>query len=250
MLSAHVIQHLEDKNLTCSYFFFTMDSKVESNLSHCLRSIAYQMALSNAHVRDELLAMIDAGSQLTKGDFRVIWRKVFVGGIFRTQLFEPYFWVLDGLDECEERHELMKKLGEVEDDYPLHVFLTSRPSAVSLHLSVLGGERMHIEQFSAQDSANDILALIEANLHHFSSENETARGELIQQIMTKSNGCFLWVKLIVDELSDVYASREINEILDGVPIGMDALYSRIVKKMESRQGDPYLDSLFGKAVNS
>lgn len=235
VLSAHVIKHLEDTNLTCSYFFFTRDSKVDSKLSHCLRSTAYQMALSNVYVRDALLAMIDAGSQLAKGDFRAIWRKVFVGVIFRTPLFQPYFWVLDGVDECEDRHELVKKLGEIEHDYPLRVFLTSRPSAVSLQFSGHEDVRMHVEQLSAQESANDIRALIEANMHHFPAENDIARGELIQRIMTKSNGCFLWVKLMVDELRDVYSPRDINKILDGVPTGMDALYSRIVKNMENAQ---------------
>lgn len=235
VLSAHVIKHLEDTKSTCSYFFFTRDSKVDSKLSQCLRSIAYQMALSNVYVRNALLAMIDGGSQLAKGDFRAIWRKVFVGGIFRARLFEPYFWVLDGLDECEDRHELVKKLGEVERDSLLRVFLTSRPSAVSLQFSGLEGVRVHVEQFSAQESANDIRALIEANMYYIPAENNTARQELIQQMMTKSNGCFLWVKLMMDELREVYAPGDINKILDGVPTGMDALYSRIVKNMESAQ---------------
>ncbi|KAK1974128.1 hypothetical protein LZ30DRAFT_560493, partial [Colletotrichum cereale] len=232
VMSAHVVSHLEEANLTCSYFFFAQDSKVDSKLNHCLRSIAYQMALSNVYVRDTLLAMIDEGSQLAKGDFRAIWRKVFMGGIFRATLFQPYFWVLDGLDECDDRYELMKKLGEIQHNYPLRIFITSRLSAVPAQNYDLGRLRMHAEQSSKEESAEDIRTMVEANMHQFPVKDDTSRQELIQQIIEKADGCFLWVKLVVDELRKAYSPRDIKRILDGVPAGMDALYSRILENME------------------
>ncbi|KAK1634966.1 hypothetical protein BDP81DRAFT_55296 [Colletotrichum phormii] len=235
VMSAHIKDHLEGANFSCSYFFFTHDSKVGSDLSYCLRSIAYQMASSNIYVRDTLLAMIEDGSQLAKSNFRAIWQKLFVGGIFRTPLFQPYFWVLDGLDECEERHELVKMLGEIPQEYPLRVFVTARPSAVLSQPPGAGSLRMHHEQLLKEESAKDIHTMIEANRHLFPEKDDSARRELIQQIIGKADGCFLWVKLVVDELRKAYSPKDIQRILDSVPVGMDALYSRILKSMEQVQ---------------
>lgn len=233
VMAAHVVDHLEEANLTCSYFFFTQESKVDSKLSYFLRSIAYQMALSNVYIRDALLAMIDDGPHLAKADFRAVWRKVFVGGIFRTRIFQPYFWVLDGMDECDDRHELIKKLGEIEHEYPLRIFVTSRPSALPPQHFGAESLRIHVEQVSQEQTAKGIRALIEANMHQFPAKDDAASPQLIQQIVEKADGCFLWVKLVLDELREVYSPRDIKRILDGVPPGMDALYSRIVKNLEN-----------------
>ena len=235
VLAAHVINHLEEANLTCSYFFFTRDSKSDSNLSNCLRSIAYQMALSNVYIRDHLLSMIDEGLQFAKDDYRAIWRKFFIGGIFRTELYQPYFWVLDGIDECEDRHELIRKLGEIEQTYPLRIFVTSRPFAVPAKIAGPEELTMHIETISDEDSIDGIKSLIEANMHQFPAKNDSARQHLIDQIIDKAAGCFLWVRLVVDELREVYSPKDVKRILDGIPAGMDALYSRILKNMEQAQ---------------
>ena len=231
-MSAHIINHLEESNRTCSYFFFAQDSKSDSNLSTCLLSIAYQMALSNVYVRDSLLAIIDDGFQLAKKDFRAIWRKLFMGGILQTTLYQPYFWVLDGLDECAERHELIEKLEEIDKDYPLRIFVTSRPSTVPPQRSELETFRMHVESVSEKDISHDIRLLVEANMHQFPARDDSARQALISEIVEKADGCFLWVKLVVDELRDVYSPKDVERILNSVPSGMNALYSRILDKME------------------
>lgn len=190
------------------------------------------MALSNVYVRESLLAIIDDGFQLVKKDFRAIWRKLFMGGILQTALYQPYFWVLDGLDECDDRHELITKLEEIEKDYPLRIFVTSRPSAVPPQRSEPGALNMHIETVSEEDSSQDIRLLVEANMHHFPAKDDSARQALISEIVEKADGCFLWVKLVVDELRDVYSPKDVERILDNVPSGMNALYLRILNKME------------------
>lgn len=90
-------------------------------------------------------------------------------------------------------------------------------------------------QLRKEDSAKDIRTMIEANMHLFPAKNASARQELIRQIIEKADGCFLWVKLVVDELREAYSPRDIERILDSVPVGMDALYSRILKNMEQAQ---------------
>ena len=46
----------------------------------------------------------------------------------------------------------------------------------------------------------------------------------IHSIMERADGCFLWVRLVIEELAPVHA----KEILQSVPAGMDKLYTTII----------------------
>jgi hypothetical protein len=57
VMAAHVIQDLQAINLGCSYFFFKHNDKTKTSLSGCLRSLAYQMALTDLRVLRRLLVL-------------------------------------------------------------------------------------------------------------------------------------------------------------------------------------------------
>lgn len=83
-LAGHVVNYLGDSR--CSYYFFKYKDYQRSSLSSFLRSIAYQMAKSSHSVREKLIEISVETSHLDKNDFRSLWRKLFVGGIFRASL--------------------------------------------------------------------------------------------------------------------------------------------------------------------
>lgn len=58
----------------------------KSSLNSLLLSIAFQMAQKSDLVRKILLELAQDDSFLDKNDFRGIWRRLFVGGIFRSEL--------------------------------------------------------------------------------------------------------------------------------------------------------------------
>jgi hypothetical protein len=82
VITAHVIGCLDDSN--CSYFFFKHGDQNKSSLSRALLSLAYQMAQKSHIIRKTLLELSNDDSFLDKDDSRGIWRRLFVGGIFRT----------------------------------------------------------------------------------------------------------------------------------------------------------------------
>jgi hypothetical protein len=81
VITAHVIDCL-DENST-SYYFFRHGDQNRSSLSSLLLSIAYQMAQKSSVVRGKLVELSEDDSLLDKDDFRGIWRRIFLGGIFR-----------------------------------------------------------------------------------------------------------------------------------------------------------------------
>lgn len=83
VLAAHVVSELQEFQAECAYYFFHTGTKAARSLAEFLRSIAYQMAVSNAAVRERLVKLCREGSPLDFDDDRMIWNKLFKRGIFQ-----------------------------------------------------------------------------------------------------------------------------------------------------------------------
>lgn len=85
-LAAHVVDGLVRFQLECSYYFFHIGNSSSRSLGNILRSIAYQMALSNTFVREKLVGLSEEGSTFDKDNAATIWTKVFKRGIFQVSI--------------------------------------------------------------------------------------------------------------------------------------------------------------------
>jgi WD40 repeat protein len=229
--AGHVIKHLEQCNRDCSYYFFKRGDIERSRISEMLRSLAYQMAFMNLRIQQELLSMQSEGESFDKDDERMIWRKIFLTRIFRTEVRKPHFWVVDALDECRDYSSLFQMLSKVEKKFPLRVFVTSRSSDSIERLFAQEKTPVYTERITTENSLNDIRLFLEANTHFLPADSEAACQELIDQILSKSNGCFLWAALVLKELETAHSDEQIREILKDVPTEMDELYDHILDGM-------------------
>ena len=229
-VAGHVIKYLESCGSDCSYYFFKQIQKGNSSVSNFLCSIAFQMASVNVKVRQALLDMQDNGDVISKNDERTVWRILFHTRILRIELHQPHYWVMDALDECHNQNSLFTMLSKIEKSYPLRIFMTSRPSPVIERL--FSQEKLSIlaERVTLVESLRDIKLYLEAHSDHLpvENENELACTELIETILEKSNGCFLWADLVLKELESTHSEEKIWEVLKEVPTGMDELYTRIL----------------------
>jgi hypothetical protein len=82
VITAHVIECLDENS--SSYYFFGHQDHNRPSLSALLLSIAYQMAQKSRVIREKLLELSQDDSLLDKDDYRGIWRRLFIGAIFRT----------------------------------------------------------------------------------------------------------------------------------------------------------------------
>lgn len=83
MLVAHIESQLEEFGLQHGVYYFNFGKKESRTLAGLLRSLAYQMARSNAAARETLVKLHDEGSPLDLDDARAIWSKIFRTGIFQ-----------------------------------------------------------------------------------------------------------------------------------------------------------------------
>ena len=235
-LSGHVVKYLEQNNSDCSYFFFKHGGAGRSTMAELLCSLAWQMASSNTEIRQKILSLHEEGVLLDKSDGRSVWRTIFVARIFRTELRQPHYWIIDGLDECANYGALFPLLGKVDKQFPLRIFVASRP-----HLSIersFSQEGIYNvqESVSRDNSLGDIKLFIDAHSHYLPVDTEADRKDLVELILWKSNGNFLWTKLVVKELEEALSQQRVNEILGSVPRGIDRLYSRILANLVASPG--------------
>ncbi|KAL8938934.1 MAG: hypothetical protein Q9216_003620, partial [Gyalolechia sp. 2 TL-2023] len=230
-IAAHVVRQLHGSNIGCSYFFFKHGDRTKSSVASMLRSMAYQMALTNPQVRTSILSLHKSGTTIDADDERTLWRSLLVSRIFRTDFHQPYFWIIDALDECTDFGCFLPMLAKIDKKIPLRVLVTSRPSSVIQTL--LSQEKLCTvgKEVNVEKSHEDIRIVLEANTRFLPIDNPAACQELITSILDKSNGCFLWASLVLKELETTHSEQQIQEVLDSVPSEMDSLYTRILDNM-------------------
>ncbi|RSL80059.1 hypothetical protein CEP51_006870 [Fusarium floridanum] len=226
--AAHVIKHLEGHNEDCSYYFFKNNSK--ATVTHLLRSLAFQMAWINYGVRQSFISMIEEGYAANTHDHTVIWNNIFLGRIFKCNFSKPQYWVIDALDECPNKSlvafiQMFAKLNVV----PLRVFATSRTNT---HLGrLLDREHLNFPELHTgqEGSLRDISNFVRSQPRLAQLGGE---GEIVSEIVKRSNGVFLWASLILDRLDDLYSVEDMLAELIKTPPEMNRLYARILGETE------------------
>ena len=235
VLAGNVIGELEDLNLDCSYYFFQHNDTAKSSLASSLKSIAFQMAIMDIRVRQMLLKLREDDVQIDKTDERTIWRKLFVNGVFQVEAsVRPHYWIIDALDECSNHAVLFPMPAKVETPFPLRVLITSRHSSDFVkHFAILGNSVIG-QQMSTDDTLQDIRLYVHEKVESLPLDGKAFRRRVVDTVVKKSSGCFLWVALVLEELGKVYTEADIEQVLEEVPPDMDALYKRALDVMSSK----------------
>ena len=233
VLSSHVIECIEGHNLDCSYFFFKNGVAKKSTLSDLLRSLAYQMAIGNADIRRQLLLIEADGVNYDKNDERAVWRKLFINGIFLVKPFAPHYWVIDALDECSKIQGLFSMLSKIEEDFPLRIFISSRKLHDIERGMVELGDKVFHQEIRAADTLNDIRAFVASRMDRLLVGDDEGRTSLSERILSKANGSFLWVRLVIQELEKSFSEEGVAEVLNDIPADMNQLYARTLESMSN-----------------
>ena len=232
-VAAHVIDYLEHRNEQCSFFFFKYGDSTRSTMASMLLSLAWQMASASGAVRQALMALCRDEEPLDKADERSIWLKVFMNSIFNVKLKKTHYWIIDALDECTNYNVLFPLLARIPQQYLLRAFLLSRPSSImekSLVQERISATTDHNER---KNSLLDIKILLDARSQYLPMASEAARTSLVEQLLEKSNGNFLWIALTLRELEETNSEEQVLNTLQSVPVEMDGVYHRILMNISA-----------------
>ncbi|KAK2758996.1 hypothetical protein FQN54_003094 [Arachnomyces sp. PD_36] len=229
ILSSYVINDLDDSNIKCSYFYFKQGNASKSTITGCLLSLAFQMAHSDETILRRISKLSGGSDTWEQLDERTLWRKVFLGSIFKEPNPKQIYWVIDALDECRRFSTLVSLLAKAPPY--LRIFLTSRNTP-----EVYQGLASHgaaIENYSIQepDTLADLRIYIDSRTHFLPAGDDGNQEGLRAKILERANGSFLWTSLVVRELEGVYSEEAAEEVLNEVPADMNDLYAQMLKSI-------------------
>lgn len=102
---------------------------------------------------------------------------------------------------------------------------------------------LNVIDVPVDDTMKDIELYIRNRVADLPIDDIDERENLAEEILMKSDGSFLWVRLVMDELEGIYSYDSIMQVLQGIPEGMTSYYGRAVAEMsEKKKGETYRES--------
>ncbi|KAI1125662.1 NACHT and WD domain protein [Nemania abortiva] len=241
VLAAHVVSHLTESNLLCVFYHFHIGKRALQSLAGCLRSVAFQMATLNASIRTALLNLREESLMVDLDDARAVWLKVFKSTILQTPRLTSQFWVFDAIDECLGYAELFTFLKGLRSKFPLKIFITSRklPDFPKL-VRQIDNCVVRVVEIPVVDTMRDITLYIRDRMEVLPIDREEDKENLTNEILSKCNASFLWVRLVLDELESVYGYESMMSVLHSIPEGMISYYKRIISEISRNMREKHL----------
>lgn len=141
-------------------------------------------------------------------------------------------WVIiDGLDEMMEP-ERVRELLDIASALGPSFRLAVLSRATSTIKKTLG----HLSQIEIENSdvQGDISRYIEARSKELPLDNDKIRQNVSQAVNSKSEGMFLWARLIMADLSTATCQADMEQILLQYPVGLSGVYDRFLEGIASQ----------------
>ncbi|KAF7978591.1 hypothetical protein HWV62_45310 [Athelia sp. TMB] len=221
-----------------AYIFFdgTMAQSDTIDYSKFTRSIIKQLSSRcGTMIPDALIEMYHAcddgdcqpsESQLERTLLRVL------------ETFESTYILIDSLDECVEKADLLRWIQNVTSvsSGRLHLMLTSRPEPDIEHGL---GSLSSVDKIQIGDETmtGDISAYLDARLQ--SAEmvkwKEPEKREIKRTLVDGSGGMFRWVVLQMDDVKKCFNKAELFLRLKTLPRGLDETYAKLFERSEHKE---------------
>jgi WD40 repeat protein len=236
VLCASIIDHLQKQEKDVQYHLFSEGHQNRRTTAYCLRSLAAQLARKHAAFREALVAFHEETGIAFKSEtlsFQYLWDRIFVGILFKLELDEPLWWVLDGIDEADYPSAMVTSLNSIRSRTQIKIYLSSRP-----HKALATFDKSRLTSYFLQDSdtALDVRAYAETAVRNEIPHDTVLQHYVLDQILQKASGSFLWVRLALETLENNWYTREaIKAALTSVPRSMVAMYRRMIGEINKQQ---------------
>jgi ankyrin repeat protein len=232
-----ITQNMEDGELL--FYFCSHQDEKRNTVVAILRGLVHQIIAKRPKLVNHVLPYFETPKkvQLTLSSPETLWI------IFRRLVQDvdlgTIFCVLDGLDECDEDtlKALIPKIVDMfspENSQPtakLQLVIVSRDIA-----GLQGCAQVKLDPDNDKQVAGDIELFISVKvkeLLRIEGFNEEFSTIVQKTLLERSEGTFLWVGFVINELSRKKTCTEVLETLRTLPRGLPAIYSRILLQIES-----------------
>ncbi|KAK0909685.1 hypothetical protein LTR91_008880 [Friedmanniomyces endolithicus] len=231
VLSSTIIEDLRASSATTTpallYFYFDFNDQRKQTFDSALRSLVCQLA-HGSEIAFQQLDHLRRNAQPSTQELSQILEKMLNGG-------DRVTIVLDALDECTTRDELLKWIQQLmaSEIGSVEMVVTSRKEYDIK--SVL--EKFVREEATIPLQQHDVDADIRAYVHaRICTDADWERwrskpqvqDEIEVGLMTKASGMFRWAACQLDSLAKCVSRRQLNQALATLPATLDGTYARIL----------------------
>ena len=265
MLAARTIETLQNKypqhsdipSLTSvSYLYCKDDNPKLQNCAQMWKTVAWQITKANDRFKKHVLATIEK-KQDTFASARRIWQNLFLDFFQEDDssqsLTSLAFIVIDGLDEAPqaERVKLLTCLSDLVNRGPnpikcrIQVALFARPDIradpgfekvsyrMQERLIEVTPERNNLDiDLYIKQRLGDISVLQILKKRKATKEFQTLAKQIYNSVQSKSQGMFLWARLVFDQIRASPSPEAIKKSLEGAPEGLDQMLYHVFKRLE------------------
>jgi WD40 repeat protein len=86
----------------------------------------------------------------------------------------------------------------------------------------------------------DIKLFVQNQISLISIDNNEEKEHLLSEILSKSDACFLWVQLVMEELLPLHIFETMMSVLQGIPEGMISYYQKTVTEMAENRREKHI----------
>ncbi|KAI0546744.1 hypothetical protein F4679DRAFT_404747 [Xylaria curta] len=219
----------KDGMIRAAFFFHHRGNVLQKSFAGLLRSILSQI-VSERRDLARLLSEFYQPEGWSLSNLQKGFRKI----VFQDELPLHICLFLDALDEYDGQLEslcrFLKDLGEIQpsETKTIKVCFSSRPweTFTAAFQNTLGFSIQSFTQADIQDYC----------LGSMRDESAIILQELVPNIVSRANGVFLWVKLVIKDLVDAtkkvqLSKKNLQEHLNAFPTELDEYYAEIIKRI-------------------
>ncbi|KAK1585139.1 WD40-repeat-containing domain protein [Colletotrichum navitas] len=245
MLMCGIITELEKRpaGTVLSYFLCQATDARLNNATAVLRGLIYLLLDQQPFLIERLRKKYDhAGKQIFEdvNSWDVLSRTLLF--ILQDLGSRTTYLVIDALDECEtDLSQLLHLIIQASSTTQAKWLLSSR-NRRDIEQVIRPRESQTRLSLELKENAELVSRAVNTYISQCISQLAVLEGDVLQQdrirseIQQKANGTFLWVSLVIQELhkAEVW---EVMDIINDIPAGLDKLYERMIRQIESQGRD-------------
>ncbi|KAI8955739.1 hypothetical protein F4801DRAFT_277548 [Xylaria longipes] len=237
---SHKIRWRQDANI--AYFFCDRNRYTHQDPHSLLCSLVRQLSLTTNRLCIKP-CIIDAYNKKRAAGFAsnsLTMKECLELLVELTNSYELTYIIIDGLDESEleTRDKLMEILQNLVSQCktPLKLFISSREDE-DIKQQFRDGRDLRITATDNQvDIERFVVSRLNANRWCQNSLSDRTRREIMGTFTEKSQGMFLWAKLMMDGLLKLKFERDILQYVRNLPRGIKGAYDKIYHEIQDREG--------------
>lgn len=242
-IGKHLLGKMEAQDkATASFFFNDRGAELEKSGNGFLRALVAQILRQIPSLFSHILPEYEV--RKAESDSPVSWSAQFLTKTLIAMvhaLEDKIIWlVIDAFDECPDgsRDSLLDLVEALATAPSVHILITSRLDPVIIH-RMSRHPTIQLDQLLYDDIKIYIKSELEITVS-LGERHTNAIEELRRLVLEKSQGVFLWVKLVVIELKHGTmkgrTAQEMREIVDSIPSDLEALFDRLFKRLDAPRG--------------